>query len=105
MQQFSLINTPLAFIKNNYPLIIFEAFQRAEFKNKINKLFTFLKKFKYKIIRINSNCIAYAHDNYKMEFINAYIREVKLKNNFNPNQGIYYNSMQLYLACKRKFFG
>jgi hypothetical protein len=92
-------------IKNNYPLIIFEAFQRVEFKNKINKLFTFLKKFKYKIIRINSNCIAYAHDNYKMEFINAYIREVNLKNSFNPNQGIHYNSKQLYLACKRKFFG
>jgi FkbM family methyltransferase len=92
-------------IKNNYPLIIFEAFQRVEFKNKISKVFTFLKKFKYKIIRINSNCIAYAHDNYKMEFINAYIREVNLKNSFNPNQGIHYNSKQLYLTCKRKFFG
>ncbi len=28
-----------------------------------------------------------------------------LKNSFNPNQGIKYNSMQLYLVCKRKFFG
>jgi FkbM family methyltransferase len=91
-------------IKNNYPLIIFEAWQRKEFKKKNNKTFFFLKKLKYNIVRIDNNCIAYFKEDYRIRFINSYIKEIRLKNDFNPNRGIRYNLSQVYLSFKRKFF-
>ena len=90
-------------IKNNRPLIIFEAWKRESLKKKNKKTFQFLKKLGYKILVINNNCMAFSKEDYRINFIKVFIKILQERDKFNPNQGVIYNLRQTCSSLKKYF--
>ena len=79
----------------------FEAWKRESLKKKNKKTFQFLKKLGYKILVINNNCIAFSKEDYRINFIKVFIKILRERDEFNPNQGFIYNLRQTYSSLKK----